>query len=373
MAEQQFRRFELRLLGTCDLRAPDGRRVSSVLSQPRRLALLAYLGLAKVPVSRASIAALFWPESDEARARNSLSQAVFFLRRSLEPDLIQAVEGDRLWVPPELLRFDAREVLFTGEITPEIVALQPGDFLPGWNADDSQPLQEWLDTKRRELHERVEAAGDVSAGMVPAPEPVVEFESDPTAIKEASHRHPAPNQAAPSQEAKASGPDGGTRTRRQLGLVLLLLVLAVVGGWMARRATSTPVRGLLMVLMPRIQAMPDGPQLLPDAVHNELLAQLTLPDGMRMTSASSANTLPDLMRQFGMLESREQPGWALEVDVRANGELIRVTFRLYEGPPPWPVTYSDVFSIQVDADPLVVLPQRIAEGVADGVANIFGR
>jgi len=38
-------RYQLRILGAPDLRAPDGRRVTSVLSQPARLSLLSYLDL----------------------------------------------------------------------------------------------------------------------------------------------------------------------------------------------------------------------------------------------------------------------------------------------------------------------------------------
>ena len=38
-------RFRLSLLGHIDLTGPDGRRVQSVLSQPKRLALLAYLAV----------------------------------------------------------------------------------------------------------------------------------------------------------------------------------------------------------------------------------------------------------------------------------------------------------------------------------------
>ncbi len=77
--------LSLRTLGTLDLRAPDGSEVRSVLAQPRRIALLAYLALAtpRGPHRRDRLLALFWPDQDQAHARNALSQAVFFLRSAL--------------------------------------------------------------------------------------------------------------------------------------------------------------------------------------------------------------------------------------------------------------------------------------------------
>ena len=60
-------RYELHILGAPDLRAKDGRRVTSVLSQPSRLGLLAYLALAPSPVSRASIVTSPGPGMRSAR------------------------------------------------------------------------------------------------------------------------------------------------------------------------------------------------------------------------------------------------------------------------------------------------------------------
>ena len=62
--------IELRLLGPLQLTA-DGRELHSLLSQPKRLALLGYLALSAPSAycRRDSILALFWPELDQHRAR----------------------------------------------------------------------------------------------------------------------------------------------------------------------------------------------------------------------------------------------------------------------------------------------------------------
>ena len=89
----------------------------SVTAQPRRVGLLLYLGLAQPRGfhSRDQLLALFWPDHDEQRARNALSQAVHFLRRALGPDAIVSGADDQLRLDPGLVWFDviAFESAFT--------------------------------------------------------------------------------------------------------------------------------------------------------------------------------------------------------------------------------------------------------------------
>ena len=103
--------YRLYVMGKRDLRSPDGGRVSSLLAQPKRLCLLTFLALAPDPVARSTVMALFWPESDEARARNALDQAIFYLRRSLSSSVVENVDGGGVHYPfgyvkmtPALLR-----------------------------------------------------------------------------------------------------------------------------------------------------------------------------------------------------------------------------------------------------------------------------
>ena len=64
----------LRTLGCVELNDADGKQILQVLRQPKRLALLTYLALAR-PYGfqrRDRILLLFWPDSDEERARAAL-------------------------------------------------------------------------------------------------------------------------------------------------------------------------------------------------------------------------------------------------------------------------------------------------------------
>ena len=68
----------LSTLGSSRLLGPDGKEVTEVLVQGKRFALLAYLALARPRGfhRRDTLLALFWPELDARRARNSLSQSL---------------------------------------------------------------------------------------------------------------------------------------------------------------------------------------------------------------------------------------------------------------------------------------------------------
>ena len=72
--------IRLRTLGALDLRAVDGEELRTVLAQPKRFALLAYLAVAtpRGAHQRDTLIALFWPEQDSEHARNALSRACIF-------------------------------------------------------------------------------------------------------------------------------------------------------------------------------------------------------------------------------------------------------------------------------------------------------
>src|SRR2546425_837325 len=82
------RMIEFRLLGALHLTDAEGREVQSLLTRPRRLALLAYLAAAtpRRLHRRDSLLALFWPELDQEHARAALRQALHVVREALGAD-----------------------------------------------------------------------------------------------------------------------------------------------------------------------------------------------------------------------------------------------------------------------------------------------
>lgn len=148
--------IELRLLGPVSMSGPSGTAVGAVLLQPKRLALLSYLALSSSTeplVSRDALLALFWPESDERRAREALRQGLRFLRRSLGSDAL--VSRGRIWVGVnrervtcDVWRFEER--LGAGDPAGAL-SLYGGELLQGVEVRDAVAFDQWLSERRREI------------------------------------------------------------------------------------------------------------------------------------------------------------------------------------------------------------------------------
>ena len=72
----------------------NGGEFRAIAGHRQKFALLAYIAI-EGPVSRDRLLAMFWPERPEGRARHSLSQALYALRRELNADCLH-VQGDSL-------------------------------------------------------------------------------------------------------------------------------------------------------------------------------------------------------------------------------------------------------------------------------------
>src|SRR5919205_2295256 len=87
--------IELRVFGTVSLKGATESELSDLVAQPKRLALLAYLALARPRGfhSRDRLLGLLWAELDQEHARGALRKAVHVLRRKLGHDVLRA-RGD---------------------------------------------------------------------------------------------------------------------------------------------------------------------------------------------------------------------------------------------------------------------------------------
>ncbi|HEX7121538.1 MAG TPA: hypothetical protein VF178_04140, partial [Gemmatimonadaceae bacterium] len=153
--------IRFRVLGGVELHDSTGRPLQSVLVQPKRLALLAWLASASPRGfhRRDTILALFWPELDEERARAALNQAVYHLRRSLGRDAILSRGNDELGVNPahlwcDVVAFD--EAMQDGDAGAAL-ALYRGDLLTGFFLPDAPDWERWLEDERARLRERASA------------------------------------------------------------------------------------------------------------------------------------------------------------------------------------------------------------------------
>jgi DNA-binding SARP family transcriptional activator len=154
--------LELRVLGNVDLRNAAGEDLDALLTQPKRLALLAYLAAA-TPAGfhrRDKLLALFWPELDQEHARASLRKAVYVVRRALGEDVLVSRGDEELGVPPGRLWCDAvafSEAVERGELA-RALELYRGDLLEGFFVPAAAEFDRWLDGERQRLREAASTA-----------------------------------------------------------------------------------------------------------------------------------------------------------------------------------------------------------------------
>ncbi|MGZ3333441.1 MAG: BTAD domain-containing putative transcriptional regulator [Gemmatimonadaceae bacterium] len=148
---------ELSTLGILDLRRADGTAIQSVLQQPKRTALLAYLAISNSSSyqRRDTLMALFWPESGKDSARHSLSQAVYMLRQALGSDAILTRGDEEISVAPGAVDCDAAAFQTAAKECryADALELYSGDFLTGLHLDGASEFERWVDTTRDALRQ----------------------------------------------------------------------------------------------------------------------------------------------------------------------------------------------------------------------------
>ena len=148
------RLLHLRALGALDLRDHSGLELRAILTQPKRLALLIYLALARPRGfhRRDTLLGLFWPETDEPHARNALRQAVHHLRQALGADAIHS-RGDELGLVPDRIGCDVvvfDDAIAAGDLEGAL-AVYGGDLLPGLFLSGAPEFEHWLEEERARL------------------------------------------------------------------------------------------------------------------------------------------------------------------------------------------------------------------------------
>jgi len=145
--------FTLVTLGRLTLLSPRGDESESLAKRRLKLALLAVLATAKRPVSRATLAEMFWGDQEECRARHSLSDALSHLRRELGR-LAIASQGTEVWLNPDApLVVDAAafEEAVAARDPARAAALYTGPFLDGVEIEAGSSFEQWASRERRRL------------------------------------------------------------------------------------------------------------------------------------------------------------------------------------------------------------------------------
>ena len=145
--------FTLVTLGRLTLLSPSGKESESLAKRRVKLALLAVLATAKRPLSRCTLAEMFWGEQDEGRARHSLSDALSHLRRELGRRAIVSHGAEVMLAADAPLVLDATTFADAVEEKeyPRAAGLYAGPFLDGVDIEAGASFEQWVMRERRRL------------------------------------------------------------------------------------------------------------------------------------------------------------------------------------------------------------------------------
>ena len=126
------------------------RPLGAAAAQRRPLAVLALLAAAgETGMIWEKIAAILWPDAEPERARRTVNQAIYSLRRATHTEeLFVGVTDVRLntaAVVCDCVEFDA--ALREGRLA-DAVALYRGPFLDGFAVPGAEEFERWLETER---------------------------------------------------------------------------------------------------------------------------------------------------------------------------------------------------------------------------------
>lgn len=151
--------IRFRILGGLELRDAEGNEVRSVLAQPRRTALLACLAFSGEAgfLRRDTLMGRLWPDSPQDRARHSLNQALYGLRRSLGQNTVVSRGNDEVGIDPEAIWCDVRAfaVALGEDRSEEALEIYRGELLPGFFLPDAFAFERWLEQTRSRLRSDV--------------------------------------------------------------------------------------------------------------------------------------------------------------------------------------------------------------------------
>ena len=160
--------MRLSLFGGIDLRGADAsaaeRAAGRLLVQPKTVALLAFLaieGAVRRFQRRDRLAALLWPELDQAHARAALRKAVYHVRDLLGAGVLLSRGDEELALDTEgALWCDAAafaDAVGRGELLAAL-ELYRGELMPGFHLAECDAFARWLDDRRGELRREAAAA-----------------------------------------------------------------------------------------------------------------------------------------------------------------------------------------------------------------------
>ena len=151
--------IRLQLLGPVSVTRSDAEATRPLLTQPRRLAILAYLAIARPRGlhSRDTLVALLWPESDQSAGRHALRNSLHAIRQALGDEIIVTAGDGLVGVDAGAIECDVlalEDDLDAGRVD-DAMNRYHGELLQGFHVSEAPEFERWLDAERRRIADAV--------------------------------------------------------------------------------------------------------------------------------------------------------------------------------------------------------------------------
>lgn len=142
--------IEVKTLGRC-LVQRDGHELAQLEAQKQPCALMLFLAI-EGPTARDRLLTMFWPDRAAEKARHSLSQALYSLRRDLGEERVGS-RGDEVRIACPQIAIDALELEVAAgrEDWERVVELYEGPFLDQFSLPGAREFEDWCSRSRTRL------------------------------------------------------------------------------------------------------------------------------------------------------------------------------------------------------------------------------
>jgi TolB-like protein len=359
--------LRLRALGGVALESDTG-PIGGAAAQRKSLAILALLAVAGARgISRDTILAYLWPETESERAGHRLTQTLYALRRALqiEPLFLGSPE---MRLNSEFITSDVAEFVEArraGELD-RAVALYGGPFLDGFFLNDTPEFERWQDNERagfaRDYAEALEtlAAEAVSRGDH---RQAAEWwrrlaDHDPLSSRVTVHFMSALAAAGSRADAIERARMYQQLIQRELDAAPNPAVLALAD--QLRQPASQARLSIAVLPFTNMSSLPAN-DFFTEGLVEELISGLARLNGVRVAARISSNAFRTSELDAREIARRLNVTALLEGSLRQSDQRIRITVQLVDGADGchlWSERYerqlADPFTLQDELTRLIV-------------------
>ena len=384
----------LYLLGPAEIRNEKEELEHSFLAGPKRLALLSYLLLSSQPGfhRRDSLLPLFWPEQDQKSARNSLSNMLYHIRKTLGKEAIENRGAEEVKINPEALWADTEAFIIAcrKKDFPGAMDLYRGELLKGFHVSDiSSEFDYWLEQERKRFHalaiegcmelsEKFYNEGDThTAGIYAKKAASLDLYSETLHSKLISFLYNIGDPQAAMDMYENYAQLISREFGDEPGIHLKRLVEEIKAGikspgklpeWKVKKKNPEPS----IAVLPFATLGVEKATAFTEAIYGDILTRLSQISDLFVTSRTSAQHFNDPVKQLPQIARELKVAWILTGEVQETGHRVKVSVRLInasEDRHVWAEIYEreltagDLFSIQAE------ITQKITEALKMRLSN----